>query len=49
MISWLTGNKAKSPELKEAESVFSETELKDLQKKFREELVRQAGEGLLLR
>ncbi|GIL71803.1 hypothetical protein Vretimale_766 [Volvox reticuliferus] len=46
MFSWLTGKTAKSPELKEAESVFTETELKLIQNKFSEEVSRQNGTTL---
>ncbi|GLC41186.1 hypothetical protein PLESTM_001164600 [Pleodorina starrii] len=44
MLSWFRGKAAvKSPELKEAESVFTDAELKELQKLFHEELAHQAG------
>ncbi|GLI63961.1 hypothetical protein VaNZ11_007128 [Volvox africanus] len=41
MFSWLIGKTTKSSELKEAESVFTETELKEIQKRFSEEVSRQ--------
>ena len=43
LFSWFAGRTAKSPELKEAEASFTEVELKELHRHWREELAREAG------